>query len=89
VFELQHFDPSVNQNSRAPVDMKLRTQKDGCLQTRPYMVPDLCRAESWVLVIGYHLQYLLLSAVGWMFGNGQPTHTHKRRLSTLYLLDSS
>jgi hypothetical protein len=32
VFELQHFDPSVNQNLRAPVDMKLRTQKDGCLQ---------------------------------------------------------
>jgi hypothetical protein len=34
VFELKHFDPSVNQNSRAPVDKKkLRTQKDGCLQT--------------------------------------------------------
>jgi hypothetical protein len=33
VFELQHFDPSVNQNSRAPVDRQLRTQKDGCLQT--------------------------------------------------------
>jgi hypothetical protein len=36
VFELKHFDPSVNQNSRAPVDMKLRTQKDGCLQTMTY-----------------------------------------------------
>jgi hypothetical protein len=34
VFELKHFDPSVNQNSRAPVAMKLRTQKDGCLQIK-------------------------------------------------------
>jgi hypothetical protein len=37
VFELQHFDPSpVNQNSRAPVDMKLRTrkEKEGCLQKK-------------------------------------------------------
>jgi hypothetical protein len=34
VFELKHFDPSVNQNSRAPVDMKLRTKKDGCLQKK-------------------------------------------------------
>jgi hypothetical protein len=34
VIELKHLDPSVNQNSRAPVAMKLRTQKDGCLQTK-------------------------------------------------------
>jgi hypothetical protein len=34
VIELKHFDPSVNQNSRAPVAMKLRTQKDGCLQKK-------------------------------------------------------
>jgi hypothetical protein len=34
VIELKHFDPSVNQNSRAPVDMKLHTQKDGCLQIK-------------------------------------------------------
>jgi hypothetical protein len=34
MFELQHFDPSSNQNTRAPIlAMKLRTQKDGCLQT--------------------------------------------------------
>jgi hypothetical protein len=40
VIELKHFDPSpVNQNSRAPVDLKLRTQKDGCLQI---IVSHLC-----------------------------------------------
>jgi hypothetical protein len=32
VIELEHFDPSVNQNTRAPIAMKLCTQKDGCLQ---------------------------------------------------------
>jgi hypothetical protein len=42
VFELQHFDPSsVNQNSGAPVDMKLRTrkEKEGCLQKKQKTVP--------------------------------------------------
>jgi hypothetical protein len=33
VIELQHFDSSSNKNTRAPIAMKLRTQKDGCLQT--------------------------------------------------------